>query len=171
MNKHHSFAFLMAILCSACAKTPNIPPADLGFLSFEKGPNNLYIVNFTSNVALLTAFKDYENSNQLTPVLTCSFNGDENFSTDHSINIRAEGRVKAKNQNEPNQDFFAELIFYYNNPDGTQHSINDYDAFKPHLAQQAKIPCKIRITYYGFKAYYTNTLLIPSAPMMQMQRK
>ncbi|MBX8576849.1 hypothetical protein [Pseudomonas cichorii] len=167
MNPYHHFILLAALLCTACAKTPNIPPADLGFLSFEKGPNNLYIVHFTSNVALLTAFKDYENSNQLPPMLICSLNRDTKFSADHAIAIKAEGVVKAKKESKLNHNYIVSLIFYYTNPDGTQRSDNDYNAIKPLLLAQDSIPCKARITYYGFKAYYSKTLLIPAKLMLE----
>ncbi len=171
MNIYRNLIFLAVLLCTSCAKTPNIPAAELTLLSFEQGPNKRYIVNFTSSINLLTAFQDYENSNQLTPMLTCSLNRDTQFSTDHSIDIKAEGLVKLKDANNTSHTFISPLIFYYINPDGTRRNNNDYDAFIPLLSTQTLIPCKVQITYYGFKAYYSKTLFIPSALMLEQMRK
>ncbi|MBX8572890.1 hypothetical protein K5D36_24735 [Pseudomonas cichorii] len=167
MNIYRSLILLAVLLCAACAKTPRVPQAELTLLSFERGPNNFYIVDFTSNINLLTAFQDYENSNQLPPMLICSLNRDTKFSADHAIAIKAEGVVKAKKESKLNHNYIASLIFYYTNPDGTQRNDNDYDAIKPLLLAQDSIPCKARITYYGFKAYYSDTLLIPTELMLK----
>lgn len=159
------------LLCTACAKTASIPPADLTLSSFGPGPNNLYTINFTSNIDLLNAFNTYENANQLTPMLTCSLDHDLDFSTDHSINVKAEGLVTAKSESKTSYNFLADLVFYYTNLDGTQLDQNSYDVIKPLIAAQTSIPCKVRITAYGYKPYYTNTLLIPSALMMDQMSK
>lgn len=130
------------------------------------GPNNLFTVKFKSTVNLTRAFNDYENANQLTPTLTCSLNHDLDFSSEHSINVRAEGLVTAAEK--PPQDFayISELVFYNTKSDGTQHDLNDYEAIKPLLLTQPSVPCKVRITAYGYNAYYSNTLLIPTTAII-----
>jgi hypothetical protein len=166
MTLHHGFICLALLLCAGCAKTANIPPADLTLSSFEMGPNNLFTVKFKSTVNLTRAFNDYENANQLTPTLTCSLNHDLDFSSEHSINVRAEGLVTAAEK--PPQDFayISELVFYNTKSDGTQHDLNDYEAIKPLLLTQPSVPCKVRITAYGYNAYYSNTLLIPTTAII-----
>jgi hypothetical protein len=104
---------------------------------------------------------------QFTPTLICSLNRDTEFSSEHSIPVKAEGRVTASSQAKPNYKFSSDLIFYYTNPNGTQRDLNNYDAIKPLLASQASIPCKVRMTAYGYEAYYTNTLFIPSRVMIE----
>ncbi|WLG86900.1 hypothetical protein PSH97_10425 [Pseudomonas cucumis] len=163
---HRSLIYASILLCTACAKTASIPPTDLTLSSFGLGPNNLYTIIFTSNIDLLNAFNTYENANQLTPILTCSLDNDLDFSVDHSINVKAEGRVTSESKSKTNHTFLADLVFYHTNLDGTQLDLNSYDVIKPLIAAQASIPCKVRIAAYGYKAYYTNTLLIPSALMM-----
>lgn len=160
MNLYRGFVYLTLLLCAGCVKTANIPPADLTFSSFELGPNNLFAVKFTSTVDLTNAFNDYENTNQLTPTLTCSLEGDMDFSSEHAINIKAEGLVVANSEAKPNFAFTSELVFYNTRPDGTQHDLNDYNAIRWILTKKSSIPCKVRITAYGYKAYYTNTLII-----------
>ncbi|MGX0890945.1 hypothetical protein AB7M22_002953 [Pseudomonas sp. ADAK2 TE3594] len=171
MIRHRSFIYASILLCTACAKTASIPPADLTLSSFGLGSNNLYTIIFTSNIDLLNAFNTYENANQLTPMLTCSLDHDLDFSVDHSINVKAEGRVTSKNESKNNYTFLADLVFYHTNVNGTQLDQNSYDVIKPLIAAQTSIPCKVRITAYGYKAYYTNTLLIPSTLMMDQMSK
>ncbi|VVN44164.1 hypothetical protein [Pseudomonas fluorescens] len=167
MNRFRTVIYLGVLLCTGCVKTASIPPADLTLSSFELGPANLFTANFNSTVDLQNAFNDYENSNQLSPTLICSLNRDMEFSSEHSIAVKAEGRVNASSQARPNYKFSSDLIFYYTNPDGTQRDLNDYDAIKPLLTSQASIPCKVRITAYGYEAYYTNTLFIPARIMIE----
>jgi hypothetical protein len=167
MNKFRAVIYLGVLLCTGCVKTASIPPADLTLSSFELGPATLFTAHFNYTVDLQNAFNDYEKSNQLTPTLICSLDRDMEFSSEHSIAKKAEGRVTASSQAKPNYKFSSDLIFYYTNPNGTQRDLNDYDAIKPLLASQASIPCKVRITAYGYEAYYTNTLLIPSRIMIE----
>lgn len=77
----------------------------------------------------------------------------------------------ASSEAKPNYGFLSELIFYYTNPDGSQRNLNDYGAIKSLLISQTAIPCKVRITAYGYKAYFTNTLFIPSALMIEQMYK
>ncbi|WP_085639233.1 MULTISPECIES: hypothetical protein [unclassified Pseudomonas] len=171
MSQLRSVIGFAILLCAGCTKTANIPPANLTLSSFERGPSHLLTARFTSTVDLQHAFNDYEKSNQLSPTLICSLNRDLDFSSEHTIDIRAEGRVTAISETRPHHTFSSELVFYYTQPNGTQRDLNDYDAIRPLLASQATIPCKVRITAYGYEAYYTNTLLIPSRLMTgQMPR-
>ncbi|POA50421.1 hypothetical protein C1893_02425 [Pseudomonas sp. MPR-ANC1] len=167
MNSSHCVSVFLMLLCAGCAKTPVIPPAELALLSFEKSANNSFIVNFSSTVNLLIAFNHYERSNQLNPTLICSLDGDMEFSSEHAINVKAEGRVEENSENPSGYEFTTELLFYNVRHDGTQHDLNDYEAIRPLLIKQSFIPCKVRITAYGYKAYYTQTLLIPSTLMQE----
>ncbi|WP_445178061.1 hypothetical protein [Pseudomonas sp. McL0111] len=162
MNLYRAFIYLSILLSAGCVRTASIPPADLTLSSVETGPKNLLIINFSSTVDLANAFNAYENANQLTPTLTCSLDGDMNFSPEHSISMRAEGLVATDSEFKSNFGFYSELVFYNTRADGTQHDLNDYEAIRPRLANQSSIPCKVRITAYGYKAYYTNTLFVPT---------
>ncbi|MCV4264491.1 hypothetical protein [Pseudomonas capsici] len=171
MNVYRSLICLLAISCTACVKTANIPPAELTLSSFGPAPDYPYTLDFTSSVDLQHAFNDYENSNQLPPMLICSLDPDAEFSIERPINIRAEGRVEASNKTKPNYSFTSKLVFYYYNPDGSQRQHNDFEAIRPLLAKQESVPCKVRITAYGYKAYFTNTLFIPSAIIIEQISK
>ncbi|MCV4290685.1 hypothetical protein OH708_22485 [Pseudomonas capsici] len=169
-----SYLFILAtaLLCTACAKTPNIPRTEIRLSSFEQGPNNHYTVNFTSSIDLMRAFNNYENSNQQNPVLTCSLDRDTNFSTDHVIKTKARGSVKAKDENRLNRDFISEVYFSYSNPNGSESRLSEYDDIKALIEDQVSIPCKVRITAsWGYDSYYTNTFFIPSALILEKVRE
>ncbi len=172
MNMHYFSILVTALLCTACAKTPNIPRAELRLSSFERGLNNHYTVNFTSSIDLMRAFNNYENSNQQNPVLTCSLDRDTNFSTDHVIKTKARGSVKAKDESRLNRDFISEVYFSYSKPNGSESSLSDYDEIKALIEHQVSIPCKVRITAsWGYDSYYTNTFFIPSALILEKVRE
>ncbi|MBX8617881.1 hypothetical protein K5D48_12575 [Pseudomonas cichorii] len=163
--------YLTVILCTACVKTAQIPVADLNLLSFGPAPKYPYTVTFTSSVDLQHVFNDYENSNQLNPSFICSLDPGAKLTVDTPINIGATGRVEAKSSTRPNHIFTSELIFRFNNPDGTQRDLNVFEAFKPLLEAKESIPCRVFITAYGYKAYYTNILFIPSTLILEQINK
>ena len=172
MSIYQSFIFAIALLCTACAKTPNIPRAELRLSSFERGPNNLYTVNFTSSIDLMRAFNNYENSNQQSPVLTCSLDRDTDFSTEHVIKTKATGLVEAKNQSRLNRDFISKVYFSYSNQKGSESILREYGDIKALIEDQVSIPCKVRLTAsWGYDSYYTNTFFIPSALILENVRK
>ncbi|MBX8541075.1 hypothetical protein K5D51_13700 [Pseudomonas cichorii] len=172
MKTYQNFISLAILLCTACAKTPSIPRAELRLSSFERAPHSQYTVSFTSSIDLMHAFNNYENSNQQNPVLTCSLDRDTNFSTDHVIKIKARGSVKAKDQSRLNRDFISEVSFSYSNPDGSESSLNEYNEIKTLIEDQESIPCKVRIApSWGYKNYYTNTFFIPSALILEKVRE
>ncbi len=172
MKTYQKLIFLAMLLCTACAKTPNIPRAELRLSSFERGPYSRYTVSFTSSIDLMRAFNNYENSNQQNPVLTCSLDHDTNFSTDHVIKINARGSVEAKDQSRLNRDFISEVSFSYSNPDGSESSLSEYDEIRTLIEDQVSIPCKVRISpSWGYKIYYTNTFFIPSALILEKVRE
>ncbi|MCF5706370.1 hypothetical protein GIV19_03600 [Pseudomonas syringae] len=167
MTKKHNFIFLATLLCTACTKTADIPPADLTLSSYGPGAKNLYTVNFSSNIDLLNAFNSYEKTNQLTPMLICSLEQGTDVSSARPLNIKAEGRVEATLRTKTSYGFASDLVFYYITPEGDQRNQNDYDAIKPLIEKQDVIPCRVRITAYGYNAYYTNTLSIPVPLIME----
>nr|WP_200979188.1 hypothetical protein [Pseudomonas cichorii] len=169
----HYFSILVtALLCTACAKAPNIPRAELRLSSFEQAPHGRYMVSFTSSIDLMRAFNNYENNNQQNPVLTCSLDRDTNFSTDHVIKTKARGSVKAKDENRLNRDFISEVYFSYSNPNGSESRLSEYDDIKALIEDQVSIPCKVRITAsWGYDSYYTNTFFIPSALILEKVRE
>ncbi len=171
MTKKHNFIFLAALLCTACTKTADIPPANLTLSSYGPGQKNLYAVNFSSNIDLLNAFSTYEKANQLTPMLICSLEHGTDVSSARPLNIKAEGRVEATRRTKTSYGFVSDLVFYYTTPEGDQRNQNDYEAIKPLIAKQDTIPCRVRITAYGYKTYYTNTLSIPAPLMMEQMSR
>ncbi|MBI6852231.1 hypothetical protein YA0002_05590 [Pseudomonas cichorii] len=172
MNPYHHFILLAALLCTACAKTPNIPRAELRLSSFEQGPHSHYTVRFTSSIDLMRAFNNYENSNQQRPVLTCSLDRDTDFSTDHVIKTKATGLVEAKNQSRLNRDFISEVYFSYSNQKGSESILREYGDIKALIEDQVSIPCKVRLTAsWGYDSYYTNTFFIPSALILEKVRE
>lgn len=172
MKVFYISTLLAAALCTACMKTPNIPPAELRLSSFERGPNNLYTIEFTSSIDLMRAFNNYENSNQQRPVLTCSLDRDTDFSTEHVIKTKASGLVEAKNQSRLNRDFISKVYFSHSTPNGSENSLREYDDIKALIEDQVSIPCKVRLTAsWGYDSYYTNTFFIPSALILEKVRE
>ncbi|RBH52942.1 MULTISPECIES: hypothetical protein [Pseudomonas] len=163
-------ALAAALMCSACARTPSIPPASLTFMGFAHYGDALLYVTLESDQNLSEVFNLYERQNQNTPKLVCSLNHDKNFDVNHTIKARGIGLLEADATPSKNGHFYFRSWLSFNTTEEREisipASITSGAVLETLLAGQESIPCQVYITAYGFKAYYTNTVYIPTADLV-----
>jgi hypothetical protein len=159
-----------ALICSACARTPNIPAASLTFVGFANYGDALLYVTLESDQDLSEVFNIYEKQNQNTPKLVCSLNHDKNFDVNHTIKTRGIGLLEADATPSKNGHFYFRSSLSFNTTEEREISIptpiTSGAVLEALLAGQESVPCQVYITAYGFKAYYTNTVYIPTANLI-----
>ncbi|WP_148050436.1 hypothetical protein [Pseudomonas brassicacearum] len=159
-----------ALICSACARTPNIPTASLTFVGFANYGDALLYVTLESDQNLSKVFNIYEKQNQNTPKLVCSLNHDKNFDVNHTIKTRGIGLLEADATPSKNGHFYFRSSLSFNTTEEREISIptpiTSGAVLETLLAGQESVPCQVYITAYGFKAYYTNTVYIPTANLI-----
>lgn len=156
-----------ALIFSACARTPNIPPASLTFAGFAYYGDSLLYVLLESDQNLNEVFNLYEKQNQNPPKLVCSLNHDTNFDVNHTIKTRGIGLLEADAAPSKGGLFHFRSALSFNATEEKEisipTSITSGATLETLLAGQQSVPCQVFITAYGFKAYYTNTVYIPTA--------
>ncbi len=165
-----SLILAIALICSACARTPNIPTASLTFLGFAHYGDTLLYVTLESDQDLSDVFNIYEKQNQNTPTLICSLDHDKNFDVNHTIKMRGLGLLEADATPSKNGHFYFRSWLSFNTTEERGISIptpiTSGTVLETLLAGQESIPCQVYITAYGFKAYYTNTVYIPTSDLI-----
>jgi hypothetical protein len=160
----------IALICSACARTPHIPTASLTFAGFAHYDDSLLYVTLESDQNLSKVFNIYEKQSQNTPKLVCSLNHDINFDVNHTIKTRGIGLLEADATPSKNERFYFRSSLSFNATEEREisipTSITSGAVLETLLAGQESIPCQVYITAYGFKAYYTNTVYIPAADLI-----
>lgn len=164
--------FTTALICSGCTQTPNIPPSSLTFSGFMRYDNNVQLyVTLESNQNLTSIFNIYEKQNQNPPMFICSLNKDHNFDVNHTIKSQGLGLLEPDTaaHNAGRYAFKSTLAFNTTEEKSISipKSITSGNELEALLAGQESISCLVFITAYGFKAYYTDTVEIPTEGLIQ----
>lgn len=89
----HLLLMIVVILCSACARVPSQPQAELTYHGIERKNNAIYTIRYSSDMDLLNVFSRAEGEGQLATMLICSLDGDPVFSAEHVIENKFEGVI------------------------------------------------------------------------------
>ncbi|WP_238344750.1 hypothetical protein [Pseudomonas sp. SWRI81] len=163
-------AVLLIIFCASCAKDHSVPPANLNFLSVEKeGNSSLYAVYYGSDVDLLNLFNRGKRVGAASTMLECALGDDQDFSITNRLRYSAYGVIDEDASNKARGRFnYVTSAFLRQTPDNgsTQDnlSVPELNAL---LSQRKSVPCKVVVTAYGYKPYYSNTMNIPTADLLR----
>lgn len=167
-----SIIFLLATFILGCTRDPGKPQAVLTYQSIERLNPNLYLVTYTSNMDLLNIFDKAKGDSQLTSMLVCSLDGDTLFSAEHVIKKSFDG-VIGVNGKTPGPPFvFKTLGNLVTTDDNWQNRRNlQADELSSLLRAHQHVVCKAAITTFGYKAYYSKPMLIPSQDILREVEK
>ncbi|WP_369986887.1 hypothetical protein [Pseudomonas xanthosomatis] len=154
----------MTALCAGCEQRSRQPAAQLTFLGLSKN-HGKHFVSFSTPTNLFNIYELENPASQSSPALVCSFNGDMNFSYDHEIQARSEGFVVPTSQPTV---YRSNLLFSFTSPNGQPAELNSFEYFTPLLMARPNIACKVIVTSWGFKPYFSQTLNIPSTLMLEL---
>ncbi|WP_339451025.1 hypothetical protein [Pseudomonas sp. EA_5y_Pfl2_R50] len=156
-------------MCSGCAKDHAKPPANLSFKSVEKEKSLLYVIRYRSDVDVLDLFDRGERVGMISGMLHCALADDHDFSVGKAIRFSAFGLVRSE-KNEDNKAGFSYLTRAFLSETSSDRS-TERDLSAPELnhllANKQQIPCKVVVTAYGYKPYYSNTMNIPVADLLR----
>lgn len=161
---------LLILACASCAKDHNKPSADLAFVSVEReGDLPLYDVSFSASVNLQDLYGQGEGLGQASTKLICALENDSDFSVGNIIERSAYGLIeKSAIAHSPGAFNYVTRAFLSETRNkGTSRRNLSVSELNSMLANKADIPCKVVITAYGYKPYYTNTLHIPTTDLLR----
>lgn len=172
MNK--ILLFLLVAACSSCAKDHNKLAADLKFLSVEReGALSLYDIRFSSDMNIQDLYGRGEGVGQASTMLVCALERDDDFSVDHTIERSAYGLIEKKSSGNTAGEFsYVSSAFLSETLNkGTSRRNLSADELNAMLLSKKNIPCKVVVTAYGYKPYYSKTMSIPSADLLREVNK
>jgi len=169
------YKFLLCILmviCSGCAKDHVKPPANLSFVSVAR-ERALYDVRYQSDVDVLDLFDRGERKGMASGTLECALGDDEDFAVDKSMQFSALGLITS-DKGQANKTGFSYLTSAFLIETSSDRS-SDRNLSAVELNQllsgKQQIPCKVVVTAYGYKPYYSNTMNLPVADLLREVNK
>lgn len=149
------------LLCASCLRL-NVPPARIEFVSINHEIYSSYNLRFTSDRDLIHLYEVHGRRGQIGTSIHCSLDGDLDFSVEHQIALEAYGGVDDMRLIEGDRRYELSANIRFQN-----NSLNDgINWIRPvELIQILKpkdyVLCKVVITAFPFKAYYSKVMYIP----------
>ncbi|WP_434596854.1 hypothetical protein J3Q09_09670 [Pseudomonas sp. R4-83] len=160
---------VLMVFCSGCAKDHTKPPANLDFVSVNRGTALLYDVRFDSDVDVLDLFDRGEGKGMASATLECALAEDEDFSVDKFIRFSATGSIEPEGNDGGHAKYSYLSSAFMSEVSNGGGSRRDLSATELNhlMSNKQQIPCKVVVTAYGYKPYYSNTLYIPVADLLR----
>lgn len=150
-----------------CAKDHHLPPDELGYLGFSKQSANSYQVRFTADADLLNIFKPEDSP--VGGLLLCALTSDEapvRYDDGRYVSSGLISSLAAGPAVSPFV-FHSSIMFVENLNEGRSHRVLQAQELRELLGVRQSVPCVYRATAYGFKAYRSGVLRIPSADILR----
>ncbi|MGK4359090.1 hypothetical protein ACSMFQ_06240 [Ectopseudomonas chengduensis] len=150
-----------------CAKDHHLPPAELGYLGVSRQSANSYQVRFTADADLLNIFKPEDSP--VGGLLLCALAGDEGPARYDDERYVATGLISslAAGPTASPFVFHSSIMFVENLNEGRSQRVLQAQELRELLGASESVPCVYRATAYGFKAYRSGVLRIPSADILR----
>ncbi|MCU1717817.1 hypothetical protein [Pseudomonas sp. 5P_3.1_Bac2] len=159
---------ISAIALSSCMKDHGQKAADLEFISINKDTQtHFYTVSFRSNIELLNLFKPSQDMSVISKQLICSLDTPAIFEMDKRIDSYAIGDFQRSHNEQFSYEYEASIYFAQTKAQGTSFDYLKENYLKKQLAERISLPCKVKITLYPYRAYYSNTLTIPTQQILE----
>ncbi|WP_439879164.1 hypothetical protein [Pseudomonas prosekii] len=161
---------IFAILCSACAKDHHIPAANLRYTSVHIDEVGImYRINYGSNMNLLDLYGRGMREGVASTLLNCALGEDQDFSVEHFIQFTAMGGidVDASSRSGEKFNYSSHVFLEETDSHGSRAKMLSVKELNGLLAGREYVTCKVVVTAYGFKPYYSNALLIPAADLLR----
>ena len=159
---------VLSMALSACMKDHGQKAADLAFISFKRDSQAYYYqVSFSSNIELLNLFKPSQELSVISKKLICSLDTPAVFDMNHRIDTYAEGDFSKVGSSSLGFEYESNIYFAQSNSQGTSFDYLSAADISKQLAERTSLPCKVKITLFPYRAYYSNTLNIPVKQVLE----
>ncbi len=156
-------------ICSGCAKDHVKPPANLSFESVERENSSLYVIRYQSDVNVLDLFDRGERVGMISGMLHCSLADDHDFSVGKAIQFSAFGLIRSEKNGDATAKFSYLTRAFLSETSNDRSSERDLSVTELNhfLSDKQQVPCKVVVTAYGYKPYYSNIMNIPVADLLR----
>ncbi|WP_447798155.1 hypothetical protein [Pseudomonas moraviensis] len=160
---------VLLIVCSGCAKDHSKPSANLSFVSVKREKTLLYDIRYQSDVDVLNLFDKGQGKGMIAGFLTCALGDDHDFSIEKAMQFSAVGLIES--DGEPlNGGKFSYLTSAFLVETSSSRSSERHlstTELNNLLSDKSQIPCKLFVTAFGYKTYFSNTMNIPTADLLR----
>jgi hypothetical protein len=158
---------LSIVLATAPACSQNRPVANLKFVEASNGVNHIKF-RYQSDTDFDSLVDPTGKRKVVTRRLRCALEEDQDFSVEHVIERYGDGQViKEGVFGQAAIDYMTPVYFFETfNKDTTRKYISGED-LKMFLGRREKIPCKVVMTIYLSRPYYSATMWIPSYEILK----
>ncbi|KNH43902.1 hypothetical protein ACS73_23720 [Pseudomonas lini] len=154
------FAFFM---CSSCMHL-EVPAPRIEFASIEYD-SGLYNLRFRSDRDLVNLYEAHGINAQVGTWLSCSLDGDVDFSILHHIRLSGRAVVDEVHiiEGDRRYEFSSRLMFEEDEDEGASSRPIRKEVLLSLLEKQEYIPCKATVTAFFYNAYYSKVMYIPTS--------
>lgn len=159
---------LFSILLAAVpACSPNRPVANLKFVEATNSGSHIRI-HYQSDTDFDSVVDRAGKRKVVTTRLRCALEEDQDFSVGHIIERYGEGQdIKEEVFSKTIIGYIATMYFFETfNKDTTRRYISG-EELRVILGRREKIPCKVVMTIYLSRPYYSATMWIPSSEILK----
>lgn len=162
-------SLLIALSCSACMKDHHQPIANLAYLHAEADAGRVsFNLFFASDIDLDEVYSHLDGSGKIGQSLRCSLGREPVFAMDHVIPLFGSGTVERAGQEQGRFLYRSSLHFAETTDEGRSERFIDQQRFIEALAGRSTVPCKVVMTAYGYRAYFSNTLMLPAGELLPL---
>lgn len=162
-------SFLLVALadCTSSSK----PPANLNFSSIEKSSLG-YAIEFYSDMDIESLFSTERTRKIVARSLVCALENDHDFSVEHNIERAFRGGVELQGSElrgtKKQYRYLSEGNFFYSFNNGSQQAPLEKDEVIKLLAEKSVIECRIVMTIYFSKPYFSGSMMIPARDVVAL---
>jgi hypothetical protein len=170
MNMRYSLALPvgLALACTACFSTPE-RPATLTFSKFAPSGYG-YELTFESDTDFFASYWVRDRRPVVGRFLSCSLDDDTDFSVGHELSRFLRGNIESNGPRGTNQlttfTYKVWLDFRETKNGGTTEQGLSRATVNKLLAGRSNIPCRVVMTIYLSKPYYSKTMQVPVTALL-----
>jgi len=156
--------------CASEAK----PLANLTFSVIQKAPAG-YTIEFYSDIEIDSLFASESTRKIVSRQLICALENDRNFSVEHKITRFFSGDVELQKTDSDNSDrgyrYLSNGLFYLSFNNGSRLAKLTEREVINLLSVQDELECKVVMTVFLSKPYYSAAMKIPVAQVVKLLRE
>ncbi len=155
---------LMVVLCSSCMQL-HVPDARIEFTSINYEGVGRYELRFRSDRDLGNIYKSNGINAGGNAWITCSLDGDRNFSNDHTIRLSMHGFLEDAHlvEGDRRYEFRTSVRFAEDSDRHTSQREIRKEVLLTLLKSQEYIPCKTVNVAWFFNPYFSKIMYIPTS--------
>lgn len=150
----------------------NVPAPRIEFASIEYD-SGLYTIRFRSDRDVVNLYKAHGISAQIGTWLSCSLDGDSDFSIEHEILLSGSASVRDVRivEGDRRYEFSTVMMFQESIDGGSGSRFIRKEVLLSLLSKQQYIPCRVTLTAFLYKAYYSNVMYVPTTRIIAQVEK